>query len=179
MPGPTAGHPCRPVVRGAGHPQGATHPAQATRLHRSPDPATGHPVAQATRADPRPPGPTPGHPQGVALLYTTWGQRDVYSRATPCGWPGADGWPGPARWMVPCRWPGPARWMLAGGLGRVAGGRGRPMDGPLPVAGAGWPGPGPARWMVPCRWPAVGPGRAAPGPGLRPPLAGGLGSATE
>src|SRR5579885_4344 len=32
--------------------------------------------------------PSPGHPQGVALLYTrAWGHV-VYSRATPCGWPG-------------------------------------------------------------------------------------------
>ena len=32
-----------------------------------------------------------GHPQGVALLYTTCPHALVYSRATPCGWPAAAG----------------------------------------------------------------------------------------
>jgi SAM-dependent methyltransferase len=50
---------------------------------------------------PLPGHPTPGHPQGVALLYTTGSLCEraadegddggVYSRATPCGWPGEQG----------------------------------------------------------------------------------------
>jgi hypothetical protein len=63
---PSAGPPGRPVD---GHPPG--HPAG-----QSP---SGH--------------PPPGHPQGVALLYAmrAAGGAVVYSRATPCGWPGD--WP--------------------------------------------------------------------------------------
>ena len=69
---------------------------------RIPDPP--HPRPPAPQATPTHGHPSriPGHPQGVALLYTSplphiavrrtdrpTGLAPVYSRATPCGWPGA------------------------------------------------------------------------------------------
>src|SRR5579885_1338788 len=89
LPGGLAdGHPlaCRVARRMAGHPT----TGQSTAGHPTAGlPTAGHPTT----------GQSPGHPQGVALLYTTAppAARIVYSRATPCGWPGGGwpaGWPG-------------------------------------------------------------------------------------
>src|SRR5579885_2784049 len=92
-----------------------------------------------------------GHPQGVALLYTTCPHALVYSRATPCGWPAATGsvrfWGHPLRVACgdrKCTLPGPP---LAAALRRPSGN----ASGATP---GGWPGSGlhlESLWMLPVR----------------------------
>src|SRR5579885_1362658 len=93
----TSGHHRPPTRRQATHPPTGHPPADRppTPTQATPPPA-GHPPALRPPTRTQATHPPTGHPPGVALLYTTGGRAtrgdDVYSRATPGGWP-VGGWP--------------------------------------------------------------------------------------
>jgi hypothetical protein len=122
---PRSGQP--PPARSAAPPQArSVTPDQATPAARAGRPRSGQPPPARSAAPGQVSRPAPGQPQGLALLYTnvctalgaTLAKRFVYSRASPCGWPGAAGvvrlvWHGDLGALAWCAWPD-----LAWGFGR-------------------------------------------------------------